>query len=309
MLALPAEGEDDELVFLSLDIEDLLSQMVNLKLGLVASMKHYITVHSPLYGLSLEQMDTRGIEILCFVDGVDPMTSKSISAHRSYNAAQIRMNEHLESIGLQHNERGSLELDFEDSDSSANEHFESIGLQHNERGSLGLNFEDFDSSAVAKSIDVGADDEILYPVAPSTFSGARCSKEYILSHMADLRKHTIRELSMELPPLSSPSHSYTPSEPRGALKTRGISPVMSTSLGAQKGGVGELGETVPSTPSEPRGAPNTRGLLPVLSTSFGAQKGGLRELVEAVLSDPSVDEMLKDKAKLVLGNCDPQNSY
>jgi hypothetical protein len=39
-------------------------QITNLKLGLVASVTHIITPASPLYGLSLQQMQTRGMEIV-----------------------------------------------------------------------------------------------------------------------------------------------------------------------------------------------------------------------------------------------------
>jgi hypothetical protein len=39
---------------------------------------HVVTPDSPLWGLSLDSMEERGLELFCFLDGMDPMTSNSV---------------------------------------------------------------------------------------------------------------------------------------------------------------------------------------------------------------------------------------
>ena len=58
--------------------------MANIKLGLPSTIIHIVTPSSPLYELSLEQMEHKGLEIFCFLDGMDPMTSNSLQARHSY---------------------------------------------------------------------------------------------------------------------------------------------------------------------------------------------------------------------------------
>jgi hypothetical protein len=60
----------------SLQIEALDAQQTNIQLGFPATLTHIVRPGSPLYNLSLEEMRTRMMEIIVFVDGVDSMTSK-----------------------------------------------------------------------------------------------------------------------------------------------------------------------------------------------------------------------------------------
>ncbi|KAF8073224.1 GapC [Scenedesmus sp. PABB004] len=98
-------------VFEYLDVEAVAAQQMNLQLGFPAHVVHLIKPSSPLYNLSLQEMDARMMEVLVFVDGIDAMTSKAMQARRSYEPAEMRMNEqfldlHLEMRG------GKLGLDF-----------------------------------------------------------------------------------------------------------------------------------------------------------------------------------------------------
>jgi len=61
-----------------------LPQVANIKLGLPSTIIHVVKPTSPLYELSLEQMEAKGWEIFCFLDGMDPMTSNSLQARHSY---------------------------------------------------------------------------------------------------------------------------------------------------------------------------------------------------------------------------------
>ncbi|KAG2443371.1 hypothetical protein HXX76_001732 [Chlamydomonas incerta] len=99
-------------LFEHLPIDSLHTQETNLELGFPANVTHVITPASPLYNLSLLEMDTRMMEILVFVDGIDAMTSKNMTARHAYNSsADIKVNEaflplHLEMRGK------ALGLDF-----------------------------------------------------------------------------------------------------------------------------------------------------------------------------------------------------
>jgi hypothetical protein len=66
----------DKYVFEYLQIEQLDAQQTNIQLGFPATLTHVIKPGSPMYNLSLEEMRTRMMEIIVFVDGVDSMTSK-----------------------------------------------------------------------------------------------------------------------------------------------------------------------------------------------------------------------------------------
>ncbi|WIA09720.1 hypothetical protein OEZ85_009104 [Tetradesmus obliquus] len=98
-------------VFEYLDVEAREMQQMNLQLGFPAHVVHVIKPGSPLFNLSLQEMDARMMEVLVFVDGIDAMTSKAMQARRSYQPAEMAMNQqfldlHLEMRG------GKLGLDF-----------------------------------------------------------------------------------------------------------------------------------------------------------------------------------------------------
>lgn len=50
-------------------VDNLDKQNTNLELGFPANVSHIITPESPLWNLSLLEMDTRMMEVLMFVDG------------------------------------------------------------------------------------------------------------------------------------------------------------------------------------------------------------------------------------------------
>ncbi|KAI8470758.1 MAG: inward rectifier potassium channel-domain-containing protein [Monoraphidium minutum] len=97
--------------FEHLKIDDIDTQQTNLQLGFPANVVHVIRPDSPLYNLSLAEMDTRMMEVLVFVDGIDAMTSKQMQARKAFSPGSMRLNEvfvdmHLEMRG------GKLGLDF-----------------------------------------------------------------------------------------------------------------------------------------------------------------------------------------------------
>lgn len=61
-----------------LDIENVEMQQMNLQLGFPANVVHIVKPGTPLYNLSLEEMDARMMEVLVLVDGIDAMTSKQL---------------------------------------------------------------------------------------------------------------------------------------------------------------------------------------------------------------------------------------
>uniref|UniRef100_A0A7R9Z2D0 Inward rectifier potassium channel C-terminal domain-containing protein n=1 Tax=Chlamydomonas euryale TaxID=1486919 RepID=A0A7R9Z2D0_9CHLO len=79
-------------LFEHLKVENGHKQETNLELGFPANVVHVIDKDSFLYQLSLLEMDTRMMEILLFVDGIDAMTSKYMSARLSYSSSDIELN-------------------------------------------------------------------------------------------------------------------------------------------------------------------------------------------------------------------------
>ncbi|GIL50902.1 hypothetical protein Vafri_6867 [Volvox africanus] len=116
--------------FQELAIEDLASQAANLRLGLHAHINHIIRPGSPMFDRSLNELQVLGAEVLCFMEGVDPMTSNNIQARHSYTPSDIRMNERFVPIELKL--RG---------------------------GELGLDFSGFDATS-AKALAAGGADEV-----------------------------------------------------------------------------------------------------------------------------------------------------
>ncbi len=80
-------------LFEHLKLEGAYQQETNLELGFPANLVHVIRPDSFLYNLSLLEMDTRMMEVLVFVDGIDAMTSKHMSARFSYASAEILLNQ------------------------------------------------------------------------------------------------------------------------------------------------------------------------------------------------------------------------
>lgn len=107
----PSDPTNSDLNFEQLKLHQPTCQTVNLKLGLLATVVHIVDPSSPLFDLSLEDMETRGMEVLCFLDGMDPMTSNNMQARFSYRPSDIKMNERLNAIEIQ-SRRGKFGLDF-----------------------------------------------------------------------------------------------------------------------------------------------------------------------------------------------------
>ncbi|MEW5307342.1 MAG: hypothetical protein WDW36_009746 [Sanguina aurantia] len=97
--------------FEHLEVDSLEKQNTNLELGFPANVSHIITGESPLWNLSLLEMDTRMMEVLVFVDGIDAMTSKNMSARSAYNTSEIQLNQQFAPLHLEMRGR-SLGLDF-----------------------------------------------------------------------------------------------------------------------------------------------------------------------------------------------------
>ncbi|GFH16234.1 uncharacterized protein HaLaN_12615 [Haematococcus lacustris] len=94
-----------------LQVDGAYKQLTNLELGFPAHVTHVITPESFLYNLSLLEMDTRMMEVLIFVDGIDAMTSKYMSARMSYSMSDMLVNEQFNPMHLEM--RGKhLGLDF-----------------------------------------------------------------------------------------------------------------------------------------------------------------------------------------------------
>ncbi|KXZ50139.1 hypothetical protein GPECTOR_17g775 [Gonium pectorale] len=97
--------------FEHLAIDSHTTQETNLELGFPANVTHIITPSSPLYNLSLLEMETRMMEILVFVDGIDAMTSKNMTARHAYNTNEVHVNEQFQPLHLEMRGR-NLGLDF-----------------------------------------------------------------------------------------------------------------------------------------------------------------------------------------------------
>lgn len=102
-------------VFEYLEIEAVDRQQTNLQLGFPAHVTHVVRPGSPLYNLSLQEMEARMMEILVFVDGIDAMTSKQMQARKAYYPSDIVMNEQFADMHLQA-KAGRLGLDFTEFD-------------------------------------------------------------------------------------------------------------------------------------------------------------------------------------------------
>ncbi|GAX84455.1 hypothetical protein CEUSTIGMA_g11875.t1 [Chlamydomonas eustigma] len=122
LLAVPENSPDSSnaaLRFIELEVYDTITQITNIKLGLPATIAHVVTPSSPIFDLSLEQMEQRGFQLFCFLDGMDPMTSSSLQARHSYRPSDIRVNEQFTAIELQANKRGQMGLNFNQFDRTA----------------------------------------------------------------------------------------------------------------------------------------------------------------------------------------------
>jgi len=71
-----------------LEVEAPQRQLLALSLGLAATVTHVVRPTSPLYNLSLAEMEARLFELLVFVDGTDAMTSRQMQARHSYSLGE-----------------------------------------------------------------------------------------------------------------------------------------------------------------------------------------------------------------------------
>ncbi|KAG6542716.1 hypothetical protein Mapa_015875 [Marchantia paleacea] len=67
-------------------------------LGLPSTVKHPITPSSPLYELSIQDMEDADVEILVLLEGVDASTSSKLQARRSYRPSDICTEHRFETI-------------------------------------------------------------------------------------------------------------------------------------------------------------------------------------------------------------------
>ncbi|MEW5302768.1 MAG: hypothetical protein WDW36_005516 [Sanguina aurantia] len=163
-LAIPDKINNAIFSFDELEIDALSTQVVNLKMGLPATVTHTIKPGSPLFELSLDEMESRELGLLCFMDGVDPMTSNTIQAKHHFCPSDIRMNEK----------------------------FTAIDLKQRRGGQVGLDFSGFDNTVLAALSTYNEEDHsLLYPVSATGTS----TMDNIRHHMNELRSKTIRSLT------------------------------------------------------------------------------------------------------------------
>ncbi|WIA09722.1 hypothetical protein OEZ85_009104 [Tetradesmus obliquus] len=181
-------------VFEYLDVEAREMQQMNLQLGFPAHVVHVIKPGSPLFNLSLqemdarmmEEMDARMMEVLVFVDGIDAMTSKAMQARRSYQPAEMAMNQqfldlHLEMRG------GKLGLDFGQFDATtcstgdllneyqASPHLRGMNMpevQHHMQHMRHLTFKRLTEQAASSSSSSGASRPAPVAVPPAAAAAA-----------------------------------------------------------------------------------------------------------------------------------------
>ncbi|KAG2443315.1 hypothetical protein HYH02_009382 [Chlamydomonas schloesseri] len=194
-------------LFEHLPIDSLHTQETNLELGFPANVTHVITPSSPLYNLSLLEMDTRMMEILVFVDGIDAMTSKNMSARHAYNSsADIKVNEAFLPLHLEM--RGKA---------------------------LGLDFSSFDGTQLAST-------ELLSEYNADPGLAARPLPE-VQSHMWHLRHMTFKRLTERTEPGTGMSAGGAP--PAGgagaAAAAAAAGAGAGAGAGAATGGVGAGG--------------------------------------------------------------------
>jgi len=167
-------------MFEHLKVEGAYQQETNLELGFPANLVHVMRPDSYLYNLSLLEMDTRMMEVLVFVDGIDAMTSKHMSARCAYATAEITLNHVHVPLNL-----------------------EMRGKQ------LGMNFEDFDLTevhweALEREMQAGTTGtRAVQSTSPTDTTGA----------MWQLRHQTFRKLAEKFPLLAPPpgQHAGNPS--------------------------------------------------------------------------------------------------
>ncbi|KAK9809060.1 hypothetical protein WJX72_008704 [[Myrmecia] bisecta] len=81
-------------------------------LGLPTSVTHVVDKFSPLAGMSPDQMQERGLEIVVLLDGVDATTSARMQARYSYQPTDIRINEQFDQVVQRNASNGMLNVNF-----------------------------------------------------------------------------------------------------------------------------------------------------------------------------------------------------
>lgn len=142
-------------LFEYLSIDGLERQETNMQLGFPANLVHVIDQASPLFNLSVQEMEARMMEIILLFDGVDAMTSKHLQARWSYSTSDMKLNEQFVPL--------HLEL---------------------RKQKLGLNFADFNATT-----------EVVTDVPAETIGEESHSGKADTLHMVHLRHQTFKKLT------------------------------------------------------------------------------------------------------------------
>jgi Inward rectifier potassium channel C-terminal domain len=78
LLARPDNPGQSALQCQALQLEDPVSDLTNLRLGMAVTLTHVIRPGSPLWQLSLDELLLGEVELLVFFEGVDAMTSNHV---------------------------------------------------------------------------------------------------------------------------------------------------------------------------------------------------------------------------------------
>ncbi|KAK3242719.1 hypothetical protein CYMTET_47600 [Cymbomonas tetramitiformis] len=107
------EDEGSAYRFLELDLEAEDGGKPTGFLGLPLNIRHLITKESPLYGLSVMDMEQKGMEILVMLDGIDASTSCNIQGRRSYFPRDIQFHQRLKRVVTRSPQDGTWEVNFQ----------------------------------------------------------------------------------------------------------------------------------------------------------------------------------------------------
>lgn len=113
-----APGDDLEYTVHELALPEIRAELNKMTLGFPCSVTHVIDRSSPLFGLSVEEMDAKRVEVFVIVEGVDPGTSNAVRSVKTYQSADLLMNRVFSGL-LMETRSGRLGLRLNDFDTTA----------------------------------------------------------------------------------------------------------------------------------------------------------------------------------------------
>lgn len=214
LLSIPDSASQSTCIIRDMEIEDTRSSMANLKLGLPALITHVIRPTSPLYRLSLHDMEARGMEIIVFLDGTDAMTSNEMSARTYYGSGSICLNQRFVTMYVRARPDQRVGVDMSEFDSTVSLDFSD--LAGTQAPVTGPNFIKTFESMAADAANVSA--ELRHAnVADESALAAVCHLP--LSSSAVMGGHSVLQLGPLAPPPAA-AHAMMEMRSSSPLRTK-----------------------------------------------------------------------------------------